>query len=618
MKITSIQTGIVLLPNDEPLAGFSENPNAKNPIVTLKIRTDDGIEGLGVTYFGGALTRTLRRAVDELGALAIGEDPLRAEAVAAKLRAAAGGSGPAGIFTMALSAIDVALWDIKGKALGLPLWQLLGGGRDRVATYASGALRRGLKLEEAVTAAGRLREKGHRQTKMQLGLPGVTSPAREVEQARLIREAVGPDMDLMCDINQRWRVEQAIDIGKRVEDAGVGLYWLEDVTAHAGVAGGGWSTSAAWVDLDQDGRLDLVVARYLKWDFEPDLWCGSRQEGQRSYCHPDRFQPVTYLVYRNRGDGTFEDVTAKAGWSRSAGKGLGIAIGDYDRDGRVDIAVANDSAPQQLFHNLGGGRFEEVGLAAGMAYDEDGRTFAGMGIDFADYDNDGWPDLFVNALSLQRYALYRNRKGTFEYASGESQIGAITRLNSGWGAHFLDYDNDGWKDLFVAQGHVMDNISVTQPSLQYREAPLVMRNVAGKFSRIASGIDTPLAARGAAFGDLDNDGWIDVVLNCNDGPPVILRNRGGSGNHWLTVVTTGTRSNRDGIGAQLRVVTEDGVEQHAMVSSAGSYLSANDRRAHFGLGSHRTAALVEIVWPSGVKQTMRNVQADQILQIVER
>ena len=237
MKIASIQTGIVLLPNDEPLAGFSENPNAKNPIVTLRIRTDDDVEGLGVTYFGGALTLTLRRAVDELGALAIGEDPLRVEAVAAKLRAAAGGSGPAGIFTMALSAIDVALWDIKGKALGLPLWKLLGGGRDRIATYASGALRRGLKLEEAVTAAGRLREKGHRQTKMQLGLPGVTSPAREVEQARLIREAVGPNMDLMCDINQRWRVEQAIDIGKRVEDAGVGLYWLEDVTAHDDYAG---------------------------------------------------------------------------------------------------------------------------------------------------------------------------------------------------------------------------------------------------------------------------------------------------------------------------------------------------------------------------------------------
>jgi L-talarate/galactarate dehydratase len=231
MKIASLETGIVLLPNDEPLAGFSENPNAKNPIVWLKLRTDDGIEGLGVTYFGGALTRTLRRAVDELGALVIGEDPLRVEAIARKLRDAAGSSGAAGILMMAMSAIDVALWDIKGKALGQPLWKLLGGGRDRIATYASGALRRGLKLDEAVTAAGRLREKGYRQTKMQLGLPGATSPAREIEQARLIREAVGPDMDLMCDINQRWRPEQAIDIGRRVEQAGVGLFWLEDVTA---------------------------------------------------------------------------------------------------------------------------------------------------------------------------------------------------------------------------------------------------------------------------------------------------------------------------------------------------------------------------------------------------
>jgi L-talarate/galactarate dehydratase len=236
MKISTIRSQIVALPNDEPLAGFSENPNATNPIVALRVGTDEGIEGIGVTYFGGRLTATLRRAVEELGALAIGEDPLRVEAVAAKLAAAAGGAGPGGILTMALSAIDVALWDINGKALGLPLWKLLGGGRDRIATYASGALRRGLKLEEALTA-GRLREKGHRQSKMQLGLPGITSPAREVEQARLIREAVGADMDLMCDINQRWRVEQAIDIGRRVEDAGVGLYWLEDVTTADDYAG---------------------------------------------------------------------------------------------------------------------------------------------------------------------------------------------------------------------------------------------------------------------------------------------------------------------------------------------------------------------------------------------
>jgi L-alanine-DL-glutamate epimerase-like enolase superfamily enzyme len=237
MKIASLETGIVLLPNDEPLGGFSENPNAKNPIVWLKLRSDVGIEGLGVCYFGGALTRTLRHAVDELGALIIGDDPLRLEAVAKKLRDAAGQSGPAGILTLAMSAIDVALWDLKGKALGLPLWKLLGGGRDRIATYASGALRRGLKLDEAITAGERLRQRGHRQTKMQLGLPGDTSPKREVEQAVLIRQAVGPDMDLMCDINQRWRPEQAIDIGRRVEDAGVGLFWLEDVTTADDYAG---------------------------------------------------------------------------------------------------------------------------------------------------------------------------------------------------------------------------------------------------------------------------------------------------------------------------------------------------------------------------------------------
>jgi L-alanine-DL-glutamate epimerase-like enolase superfamily enzyme len=237
MKISRFETGVVALPNDEPLGGFSERPDAKNPVVHLRLYTDDGIEGLGVTYFGGALTRTLRRAVDELAALAIGEDPLRIASIAAKLHAAAGSAGPAGMFLMAASAIDVALWDIKGKALGLPLWKLLGGGRDHTATYASGALRRGLKLDEALTAARRLREKGHRQAKMQLGLPGVTSPAREVEQARLIREAVGPAMDLMCDINQRWRPEQAIDIGRRVEGAGVGLFWLEDVTAADDYAG---------------------------------------------------------------------------------------------------------------------------------------------------------------------------------------------------------------------------------------------------------------------------------------------------------------------------------------------------------------------------------------------
>jgi L-talarate/galactarate dehydratase len=237
MKISRIQSQILVLPEADPLANSPENPNAARPIVTLRIGTDDGIEGLAVTFYGGAMTRSLKAAVDELGALTIGEDPLRLEGIIAKLRAAAGGSGPGGMFTLALSAIDIALWDIRGKALNQPLWKLLGGARERVAIYASGSLRRNLSLDEVATAARRLKEKGFREAKMQLALPGATSPAKEVERAKTVREALGPDIKLMCDINQRWRPEEAIDIGRRVEDAGVGLFWLEDVTAHDDYAG---------------------------------------------------------------------------------------------------------------------------------------------------------------------------------------------------------------------------------------------------------------------------------------------------------------------------------------------------------------------------------------------
>jgi L-alanine-DL-glutamate epimerase-like enolase superfamily enzyme len=238
MKISAIRSSIVLLPADEPLAGAAENPSATRPIVTLRLDTDAGISGLGVTYFGGALTGTLRHAVDELGALIVGEDPHRVEAVVAKLKAAAGGSaGPGGIFNLAVSALDMALWDIRGKALGLPLWKLLGGARERVPTYASGALMRGLSPDRLVKAAATLKEKGWREMKTQLALPGETTPAIEVERMRQVREAIGPDIKLMCDINQRWRPEEAIDIGRRVEDAGVGLFWFEDVTTADDFAG---------------------------------------------------------------------------------------------------------------------------------------------------------------------------------------------------------------------------------------------------------------------------------------------------------------------------------------------------------------------------------------------
>jgi hypothetical protein len=394
-----------------------------------------------------------------------------------------------------------------------------------------------------------------------------------------------------------------------------------DVTAQAGVAGNGWCTGACFVDYDRDGRLDLVVTRYVEWDFTSNVYCGSHQPGYRSYCHPDQFGAVSYLVYHNNGNGTFTDVSKPCGIAASPGKGLGIAINDFDRDGWPDIFVANDSFPEQLFRNNHDGTFSEVALEVGLAYDQNGHVFAGMGADFADYNNDGWPDVFVNALANQKYALFRNHKGKFEDVVDPTGLGAITMSHSGWGAKWIDYDNDGWLDLFVAQGHVMDNIELTEPTLHYLEPPLLLKNTGTGFRNVSAesgpAFQIPIAARGAAFGDLDNDGCIDVAINCNDGPAVILRNQGGNRNHWLSVNLIGSASNRDGIGANLRLVTEDGSERYAFVSTAGSYLSASDKRAHFGLGSAKGIPLLEISWPSGTVQRLRSLAADQILTVHE-
>jgi hypothetical protein len=350
---------------------------------------------------------------------------------------------------------------------------------------------------------------------------------------------------------------------------------FSDVTAKAGVAGGGWSASGMFVDYDLDGHLDLIVSRYVHWDFAGNPWCGERKPGFRSYCHPDHFKEIAHLVFRNKGDGTFSDMTEKSGFAGAPGKGLGLAFNDFNRDGFPDILVANDSFPQQLFENKGDGTFNEVGLLSGVAYDEDGNTFAGMGIDFLDYDNDGWPDVFVNALAHQKYALFRNAQGTFEYVSGPAGISSITAMHSGWGAKFADFDNDGLKDLFVAQGHVMDNIELTQPDVNYEEPLLLMRNNGKRFEDVSkeSGepFQKPRAARGAAFGDLNNDGNLDIVVNCNEQSAVLLRNEG-NGNHWLIVNTVGTKSNRDGIGARLKLVSESGREQYGLVSTASQRL----------------------------------------------
>jgi hypothetical protein len=395
-----------------------------------------------------------------------------------------------------------------------------------------------------------------------------------------------------------------------------------DVTARAGVAGGGWSSGAAFVDYDRDGKLDLVVARYLEWDFAANPWCGDHRPGYRSYCHPDQFRPVSHLLYHNNGDGTFTDVSRQSRIAAAPGKGLGVAIGDFDRDGWPDIFVANDSFPQQLFRNNHNGTFSEVAVTLGIGYNDDGETFAGMGTDFADYDNDGWPDIFVNSLANQRYALFHNDKGrAFSYVSQSSGIAGVSLLHSGWGAGFADFDNDGWKDLFVAQGHVMDNIELTQPSVRYREPLLMLRNNRGRFENVSASSGSPfqiaLAARGAAFGDLNNDGLVDIVITCNDGPSMLLMNAARGGNHWLTVNTVGTLSNRDGIGARIRIVSESGVEQYGYVSTAGSYLSSSDKRVHFGLGRDGKVRLLEIEWPRGVVQKLENIDADQVLSVRE-
>lgn len=393
-----------------------------------------------------------------------------------------------------------------------------------------------------------------------------------------------------------------------------------DVTKESGTGGSGWSSSAAWVDLDNDGLLDLVVLRYAKWNFD-DLWCGEHRPGYRSYCLPTVFPAITPLVYHNDGSGHFTEESAKVGID-VPGYGLGIALADYDRDGHIDIAVANDSVPEFLYHNKGDGTFEEDGLMSQMAVDGDGRAFAGMGIDFQDYNNDGYPDLFITDLANQKYALFKNDKdGTFDYASFVSGVAGITLLHSGWGTKFFDYDNDGLKDLIVAQGHDMDNVQMTNPDLHYKEPLLLMRNVGGgKFVDVSkeSGDAFKLvwAWRGLAVGDLNNDGREDMVVTTNDGPAYVIMNETPTKNHWLTLDLVGHKSNRDAIGAVIKLTTAKG-SQWWTVSTAGSYLSSSDKRAHFGLGPETEAESIEIDWPSGVHQVLKDVKADQILHIDE-
>ena len=381
-----------------------------------------------------------------------------------------------------------------------------------------------------------------------------------------------------------------------------------DVTAKAGVAGGGWSVSAGFFDYDNDGKLDLFVTRYMEWDTKHNKDCGGNFH---TYCPPEEFPATTNILYHNNGDGTFTDVSQRSGIAAKKGRALGVAFADYDNDGFTDVFVANDGMQQYLFHNNGNGTFTEVGLEAGTALSQDGRRLSGMGVVFQDYDNDGRPDVIVTELPREIYGVYHNDgDGSFTYRSLETGLGLLSSGSSGWGVGLEDFDNDGWKDLFVAQGHVLDNVEQIDPSLHYLEPPLVAMNHNGRFERVDSGDSVPWAARGAAFGDLNNDGWQDVVMTTLSGHPQVFMNRGGKA-HWLVISLRGTRSNRDGFGARVQV---NG--QMRFATAAGSYLSSSNKRLHFGLGT-ADKAKVEIAWPSGIHQTLNDVRADQFLEVRE-
>jgi len=381
-----------------------------------------------------------------------------------------------------------------------------------------------------------------------------------------------------------------------------------DVTAKAGVAGGGWSVSAGFFDFDNDGHLDLFVTRYMEWDTKHSKTCGG---AWRTYCPPGEFPATTNLLYRNRGDGTFEDVSQKSGIAAKKGRALGVAFADYDDDGFTDIFVANDGMQQFLFHNNGNGTFAECALESGASLSADGKPLSGMGTVFQDYDNDGKSDILVTVLPREIYGLYHNDgSGLFTARSLEAGLGALTAGSSGWGVGLEDFDNDGWKDLLVAQSHVLDNVEAIDRSLHYMEPPLLALNRNGRFERADSGVTIPVAGRGLAFGDLNNDGWTDAVLTVLGGHPLVLMNRGGK-RHWLSITLRGTRSNRDGLGARVCVN-----RQTRFATTAGSYLSANDKRLHFGLDDSDTAT-VEVLWPSGTRQILKDVRANQFLEIRE-
>jgi hypothetical protein len=395
-----------------------------------------------------------------------------------------------------------------------------------------------------------------------------------------------------------------------------GMGRFRDVTKTSGIANASFGTSAAWFDYDKDGKLDLFVANYVQWSAPNDLWC-SLDGVMKSYCTPESYKGTSSKLYRNLGGGRFEDVTQRAGLGDPSSKSLGVTVLDYDGDSWPDLFVANDTQPNKLYHNMKNGTFREEGVAAGIAFSEDGVARGAMGTDAADYDRSGRPHLLVGNFTNQMLGLYHNEgKGLFVDEAPSSTVGRASLLSLTFGAFFFDYDLDGFPDIFAANGHIEDNIARVQPKVSYRQAPLLFRNTGkGKFDNVTASMgaafNKPVVARGAAYADYDHDGDLDILVTTNNGPATLFRNENGNRNKWINVQLSGTKSNRDGIGAVVRLG-----KQWNMVRSGSSYCSQSELALTFGLGSDTTAS-IDVEWPSGTKQHFDNVKAGSRVLIDE-
>ena len=419
-----------------------------------------------------------------------------------------------------------------------------------------------------------------------------------------------------------------VNVNQLLHNNGDGTF--TDVTAKAGVTGmvpklgTAWSVAAGWFDYNNDGRLDLLVVNYLNYNLKTAKLCVA--EGQPAYCSPVDFLGTPEILYRNNGDGTFTDVTESSHLAQYVGKGMGVVFADYDGDGFTDVFISNDTFQNFLLHNDGDGTFREVGLAAGVAYNGFGNAVAGMGADFRDVDNDGKPDIFETTMFGQGFPLFKNMgDGQFQDVTGAAGMATATGRLTAWGSGIFDFDNDGWKDLFTANADILDNA----PVLAHRPYALangLFRNTTDRdkagmsfedvSKRAGASFQVPAAHRGTAFGDLNNDGRVDVVTTVLNGSPEILMNHSENKNHWILLKLVGTKSNRDGLGTQIKITTSAG-SQWNDAETAGSYNSSSDKRVHFGLGSAAVVDKIEVAWPSGVKQTLTNVKADQVLTVRE-